>query len=100
IDPEEMLNILTNIKLSGITENSTIYTRSFYKHIDAKIVYEDKHYWLTNGEWCLLEQEFIESLNNTYDEKVNELYDANNPTDILYAWDKGSEGDFNFKHNT
>lgn len=100
IDHKEMLEIIKSIKLVGILEGSVDTEKTLYEHIDIKVEYQDKTYWLVEGNWFLIELEFMNLINRTFLEKVTYSYNHNFNLNQIKNWpDNLKEGEFNISHN-
>src|SRR5699024_10743422 len=97
----EILKSITIINLSGYIEGEEIQKNSLYDHIDFKLTRHNKTYWLKDGNWFLLENDFLEEIDSRFEEHIGPSFDKQSIVDTiqLNIWKEGSEGEYNFSHN-
>lgn len=99
-DKENLLKVIKNIELIGVLNGEVETTKTLYEHIDIKIQYQGKTYWLFEGNWQLIELSFMDHLNETFVHRVTNNYNHNFNLNQIKRWPEGiKEGEFNFNHN-
>lgn len=99
LSTEDMLKQIKIIKTISKLENDVVTESSLYHHLDCKVTYQEKNYWLTEGVWFFVDNNFMETIDLTFVEKVPQLFDLDFSLDKINTWETGDEGEYNFSHN-
>src|SRR5699024_1630198 len=89
----EILKSITIINLSGYIEGEEIQKNSLYDHIDFKLTRHNKTYWLKDGNWFLLENDFLEEIDSRFEEHIGPSFDKHSIVDTvqLIIWKDGRD---------
>ncbi|MGM0844999.1 MAG: DUF6119 family protein [Bacillota bacterium] len=99
-DKNVLDDFIKQIFVVGVVEDETPVEISLLNLLDYKVVYNHKTYWLMNGKWIYLNNEFIAMLNTEFTRKVTSKYNQSKEIEELKVWeDNLNEGDYNFSHN-
>lgn len=82
---------LYTLNISGQINSSEVTYANFFSHITAEIDYVSKKYFKNDGRWYLLEDHFLELMNNDAKEYYTKYKLDEN---ILLAWPKDKDEDF------
>lgn len=94
-----LLSIVKQVKLIAEMEDTAVESR-LYKHLEANIIYNNKTYWLRDGEWLYFEEEFIRDINAKFISNITQEFNQKFMIDGVKSWpDSESETNFNFMHN-
>src|SRR5699024_10995725 len=101
IDNNEIFKSITIINLSVFIEGEEIQKNSLYDHIYFKLTRDNKTYWLKDGNWYLLENDFLVEIYRRFAEYIGPSIDKQSMIEAnqLNIWKEGSEGEYNFSHN-
>src|SRR5699024_2982136 len=69
-EKKDILTIIQNTVLNGEIEGDEETSRNLYQHFDVKLTLRNQTYWLMDGNWFLLEREFLQELNRQFIEKI------------------------------
>lgn len=98
LENEDMLDAIENTKLVGEYEGAEEDSKSLFEYIDAKILLDERNYWLTDGKWYLLENVYIDRLNELFRKNILGEYEKGFTLNGINPWGDGSEGEYNFSH--
>src|SRR5699024_4761788 len=94
-----ILNKLNDIQLIAMTENKMIDKYSLIKQLDTIITYKNQNYWITEGKWLLITNEYNERVNETFLKRIGQDYNPSFSLNSMKPWLQGTEGEYNFSHN-
>src|SRR5699024_5090916 len=99
-EKQDLLTIIQNTVLTGEIEGDEETSRNLYQHFDVKLTLRNQTYWLMDGNWFLLEREFLQELNRQFIEKITRPFNHDFSLHQVNTWPESQkEGKFNFQHN-
>lgn len=104
-NPEDLKNLkliedfLKPIRLYGILDGETEVDDRIFDLLDVHLKHNDSSYLFISGKWFLLDNKFIEDIDDLFSSQVTPLHRGTDEINFLNSWTNGSEGDYNFSHH-
>lgn len=105
IEGNENKNILEDfikkIVVEGKIEDQEAVKEPLINLLDFRVIHNRRTYWLMNGSWVYLDDEFINSIDTQFLGKVTPKLTQSIPSMELKVWSSDlSEGQYNFSHHS
>lgn len=87
------------LKVQGIIDNVIIDDKTLFNLLEYKCSLAEKVYWLFDGNWYYLDDEFIANINHQFLSKVYPIYNETPVLEEINLWnDDQNEGQYNYSH--
>lgn len=93
-------NFLKEVRIQGYIDDELIFSPKIFEILSMQLTMGNKYYFLLDGKWFYLNNDFINNVNNQFVYQIANLYENSKRISYMKSWPPNSEEKYyNHSHN-